>query len=155
MKNITTVILSQQPWLLVVGVGRYNIGYMQMKDRIARRMAELGITQESLAEKTGISQTAIHKILTGGGTRKMVDIARALSCTPEYLQLGSMTGSAGSSDDPLVTASVRRVPIISSVQAGDWCDAEDPYPVGQGEGSVLVEADKVSASAFAVRCEGP
>lgn len=50
-------------------------------------MALLGIKQEELAKRSGVSQVTIHKILTGKTreTRKLAAIARALETTVDQL----------------------------------------------------------------------
>lgn len=47
-----------------------------------------------------------------------------------------------------------RVPLISWVQAGDWCEAADPYPVGAAE-EWLSWSSSHSARAFCLRVKGP
>lgn len=69
-------------------MARHNIGYMEMRDRIRQRMRELKINQPQLAEMVGLSQPGIQKILAGGGTRKIVALADALECSPEWLENG-------------------------------------------------------------------
>lgn len=124
------------------------------------------LNQAEFAAAHDLNASYLSQLLSGHrsfGERAATNMEKKIGLKPGTLsrppssdaQESELSQPSVASGDPLVTASVRRVPIISSVQAGDWCDAEDPYPVGQGEGSVLVEADKVSASAFAVRCEGP
>lgn len=75
----------------------HNIGYMQMKDRIRQRMRELDINQPQLAEMVGLSQPGIQKILAGGGTRKIVALADALECSPEWLENGARKDAPGPS----------------------------------------------------------
>lgn len=59
-------------------------------DRILLRMRQLGLTQEDLAKRVGISQTAIHKLVTGKTrrTRYLLPLAEALECRPQWLLSG-------------------------------------------------------------------
>lgn len=63
-----------------------------MSDRIRQRMEALRMTQSALAEKAGLSQVAMHKILNGGRTRHIVAIAAALECSAEWLEAGVEAG---------------------------------------------------------------
>lgn len=52
-----------------------------------------GYTQAELAEKVGVTNTHISHLETGDGTMSLdslVDIASALSTTPDYLLFGNM-----------------------------------------------------------------
>lgn len=62
-------------------------------ERLVAAMSAAGISQGQLAEKVGISQPAIQKMTSGKttGSRKMVELARALEVSPEWLSSG--TGS--------------------------------------------------------------
>lgn len=56
-------------------------------------MDELGLSQRELAERAGLSTVAVHKLVSGKAesSRKLVEIAEVLGCTPEWLQKGFMT----------------------------------------------------------------
>lgn len=58
--------------------------------RLKVAMAERGMTQSSLAEKVGISQTAIQKLATGKAknTAFLLPISKALEVRPEWLSMG-------------------------------------------------------------------
>lgn len=63
---------------------------MEMKDRIKDRMQALGFSQDDLALRVGVSQTAIYKVLNGL-TRKprfIGEIASALGVSVEWLLKG-------------------------------------------------------------------
>lgn len=49
---------------------------------------------------------------------------------------------------------IRAVPLVSCVQAGDWCEASDPFPPGAGEDYISVEASIVSSRGYALRVHG-
>jgi len=62
-----------------------------MGDRIAERLRELGRTQKWLAGEVGIQQPSINAIVRGKegqSTKYVVEIAKALGVTPEWLKAG-------------------------------------------------------------------
>lgn len=63
-------------------------------DRISSRLAELRLTQTRLAERSGVSQGTIAKLISGRNrsSTNLHKIARALETTPAYL--------TGETDDP-------------------------------------------------------
>jgi transcriptional regulator with XRE-family HTH domain len=65
----------------------YRLVVMALSDRIKERMQSLNLTQDELAQRVGISQTAIHKLLSGKSqrTRYLNELANALGCAPEWL----------------------------------------------------------------------
>jgi transcriptional regulator with XRE-family HTH domain len=62
--------------------------------RIKARMADLDLSQSELARRVGVSQSAIHKLVSGNayGSTHLHRIARELGTTPAYL--------TGEIDDP-------------------------------------------------------
>lgn len=61
-----------------------------LAERIQSRMDELGLGQEALAKKAGISQTAVFKLVSGKTlqTRKIAELAKALNVSIEWLATG-------------------------------------------------------------------
>ena len=60
-------------------------------DRIRKRRVELGWTQDQLAEKAGISKSFLSDLENGKrsvGADKLLDIARALGVSLDYLMTG-------------------------------------------------------------------
>lgn len=59
-------------------------------DRVNKRMAELGLTQQSLAERAGMSQAAVYKIASGKTkeTKKITQLALALDVDLHWLATG-------------------------------------------------------------------
>lgn len=57
------------------------------------------------------------------------------------------------SEDALELPKRRRAPIISYVQAGNWCELVDAYPVGTGEDTIEIDA-KWSPNTFVLRVRG-
>lgn len=70
-------------------------------ERLNAAMNMASLSQAQLAERVGISQPAVQKMASGKttGSRKMVEIARALNVRPEWLSAG--IGSMKVSDDAL------------------------------------------------------
>ena len=60
-----------------------------VSDRIRAKMAELSLSYGELAQKTGLSKSAVHRYATGGTdkvpTEALEKLARALGVTPAYL----------------------------------------------------------------------
>ena len=100
------------------------------------QLRKLGMTQKLLAEKAGISQVMVHKLLSGKSqsTAKILEISKALKCDPEWLLYGKHS-KAGSSESNVTEGPDIRgyVPLISWVQAGSWHEAEDHFEPGDAE----------------------
>lgn len=104
-----------------------NIGYMksEMNERIRSRRLQLDMTQAGLAKVLGVSRVSVTKWETGvtkPDGENLHQLAIILSTTPEWLLYG--TGDNPKDDAvlkpiPLVPFAV---PVISSVQAGEWTD---------------------------------
>ena len=62
-----------------------------LAERLIAAMTAAGLSQGQLAERVGLSQPAIQKMTSGktNGSRKMVELSRALSVRPEWLSAGS------------------------------------------------------------------
>ncbi|BCQ40928.1 peptidase S24 [Erwinia rhapontici] len=127
----------------------------------------LGLSQESVAEKLGMSQSAVAQILAGKNAlnlKRAVELARLLDVKVE-----EFSPSLAEEARNLSYANARYVepyrpgnkyPVISSVQAGAWAEACEPYTLKdidlwleseahiQGEGFWLkVEGDSMTAPA--------
>lgn len=122
-------------------------------------------TQAGLAEHCGVSPQAVFKwIKTGQIGRDNAAMAadylqvsfnwlltgRASGITPvRSTVLGSNVEEAG----PIYETGPRKAPIISWVQAGEWCEAVDPYALGDGEAWREVPRG-TGARAFWLRVKG-
>ncbi|MEO5367370.1 MAG: helix-turn-helix domain-containing protein [Magnetococcus sp. WYHC-3] len=103
--------------------------------RIAREHA--GLTQKELADRVGISQTAVHKLECGRSrsSRRTVTIALTSGVNPVWLETGhgdmlatpsgAMEATAAGhliGEDPgaFMSTPAARVPLIRWSEAGDW-----------------------------------
>lgn len=61
-----------------------------LADRVWQRMRQLGLSQDDVAERAGMSQPAVSKICKGQSkrTRFLLELAAALECRPEWLKDG-------------------------------------------------------------------
>lgn len=95
-------------------------------ERLNAAMSAADISQGQLADKVGISQPAIQKMTSGktSGSRKMVELAHALSVRPEWLSSGvgemRIDGNVQSAAQPVSeTIDVFRVDVLDlKVSAG-------------------------------------
>jgi len=70
---------------------------MSVGERIKARRSELGWTQESLAQKAGISKSFLSELENGKrrvSADNLLEIARTLSVSLDYLMTGTTTESA-------------------------------------------------------------
>ncbi len=132
-----------------------NIG----KHIIAARTAR-GWSQGDLAAKAGVSQGTIGHLESGRNqsSTKLPQIASALGLKVEELISGETEKRAPNEEtrfSNVVPAPVglRRIPLISSVQAGMMTEAVDPFPPGGAFEYLLTDLD-VSEHAFALELEG-
>lgn len=63
---------------------------MNIAKRMKLRMSELGLTQEGVAHRAGLSQGMIYKLLSekAKGTSKLVQLSEALECDVGWLATG-------------------------------------------------------------------
>ncbi|BEO56815.1 repressor [Serratia marcescens] len=121
---------------------------MSFAARFKARRLELGKTQTQVAEEAGVSQQSIESIESGRTkkSRNLVQLARVLGCSPEWLLNG---------EDiiPLADINVRKVPILSYIQAGALTEAS---PISQFDGDMeyLITELDLSTAAFALRIRG-
>lgn len=100
---------------------------MNIAQRIKELRTHLDLTQYELAELTGSSQTSIQKIERGDtkNPRNIEALARALKCTPEYLQFGITDNKDTNSNVSPGPAIKATAPLISWVQAGAWSEISE------------------------------
>lgn len=106
---------------------------MSIADRVKIQRTHLGLTQTELANRIGISQQSLQKIEDGrtSNPRKLLALAKALECTPEWLQFGIENGREASNVEAApFHAPSKKLPVISQVQAGAWSEAIDYRSLG-------------------------
>lgn len=129
-------------------------------NRVAKRMHELGLSGGELARRSGVPQPTIHRILSGTSASPRQEnverIAKVLGVTTEWLWKGE-----GSNPPPLgPMANVEPgpkvrgfVPLISWVQAGAWCEMQEPFELEDAE-TWLPCVISHSSTTFALRVRG-
>jgi transcriptional regulator with XRE-family HTH domain len=76
-------------------------------ERIKRRRADLGLTQDQLAQKAGISKSFLSDLENGKrsiGAETLLDVGRAMSVSLDFLMTGE--GSEDRRDDKEIPASL-------------------------------------------------
>jgi SOS-response transcriptional repressor LexA len=123
-------------------------------ERVRNRRKELGLSQIELAKKAGLSQTTISDIERGrnDGSRDIVDLARALQCSPEHLVNGAPIDSNINLGLKLYPDR-RGYPIISAIQAGNWREIVDSFPRG-GADEYIMASNTYGKHTFALRITG-
>lgn len=124
----------------------------------ARKSAKL--TQKELASKVGMSQSALAEAeKTGQGSQYLAQLARALGVQSIWLATGKgpreqSTGATAFDANAVITPmGTRRVPLISSIQAGLWSEIVDNFAPGDAEEWLLTDV-KCSQSSFALTIKG-
>lgn len=118
--------------------------------RIKERRKALKMSQVSLAKAAGCSQTTISDLERGRNedSKELKDIAKALGVTVEYLADASPPSFFAIDNRTAV-----RIPIISSIAAGQMCESPDLYHPGDADEWVQTFA-KVSSRSYALRVHG-
>lgn len=130
---------------------------MSLAERVKQRRKLLGLSQASLAELVGVAQQSIFKIESGVTTkpRNIIPLASSLECSPSWLLTGkglSNPDQGLTSSENLVIPLLKRVPLISNVQAGDWQNVQ--LNLAEEEFEWQFTPAKVSDDAFALRVTG-
>ena len=114
---------------------------MDTKSVIRTRRKLLGLTEQQLADKVGVSRGSIQMWERGDTAPKRANqqaVADALGITVAEL-MGLQTSasvvriSGPKADAVEAMASMGAVPLISWVQAGSWSDVADPFQPGDAD----------------------
>jgi len=99
---------------------------MNIGERVKAKRLELGLSQEELAVRSKTTQQSIVNVETGKtkSPRNLLDLAKALNVSPEYLKDG---GDAGNVSYIGGRDSKGQYPLVSWVSAGCWLEAIEPY----------------------------
>jgi len=109
-------------------------------------------TQAKLAQKSGVGQSSISRILradTQATAETIEAIARAFGITTSHL----MSPGLGTTNVTPAAIGLRQIPLISCVQAGMWTEIADAYTPGDGADWLLTDLE-LSANAFALEIKG-
>ncbi|PPC64167.1 LexA family transcriptional repressor [Pantoea sp. ICBG 1758] len=118
--------------------------------RIRFRRRQLKLTQKDVAEYLGISASAVtqwERDVTVPSGENLLRLSQVLSCSPEWIVSG---GGEIESSAKAVISSVRVVPLLSWVQAGNWTEAM----AKQSQSEWVKTSAKISEDAFALRVKG-
>ncbi len=135
---------------------------MSFAERVRQRRKDLDLSQAELAERIGLAQQSINKIETGVTLkpRNIVQLAEALECDPTWLLTGKSAQSdsiKGSGDalpsNTISPYSLKRIPIISQVQAGAW-GGVDPQSSLDDDVEWQITTMNVGDDAFAMKVTG-
>lgn len=107
-----------------------------------------------LAREVDTDSAYLYQILSEKTRKRMGDDLAQRIEARFGLPTGWMDQLHGDESPPV--PSPRTIPIISAVQAGAWGPADDPYPVGFGDGEIPVEflPMPVGPAAFGLRVKG-
>ncbi|PKF60640.1 XRE family transcriptional regulator [Psychromonas sp. psych-6C06] len=103
---------------------------MDISKRIKDRRKDIGLSQEELAERVGVSQNAIHKLEDGTTKkpRKIFELAKVLKCDPEWL----LNGIAPKHSESNLITPINKLsglyPLIDWVQAGNFTAIAEIHP---------------------------
>lgn len=114
---------------------------------------ERGLTRDDIARYVGISVTAVgnwERDETDLSAENLIKIAKLLRTSPDYILFGKNHVAESSAT---YRTDIQKVPLISSVQAGNWREAVDTFAPGDAEEWIETDA-KVSPQAFALRVTG-
>lgn len=128
-----------------------------LADRLKLARETKGLSQQQLADRVGVSQSTIGNLEAGTrqSARKLPQIADALGVNALWLSEGR--GPMALTTDAInvrpVEIGLRKIPLISSVQAGLMTEALEPFPAGSAFEYLLTDLP-LSEHAFALEIEG-
>lgn len=134
---------------------------MNYGERLCYARKQEGLTQDQLSERSGVKQGTISKIERGDQDSSTYDLnlAQALDINPWWLK----TGKGPMREEHIVDFvsayrdDVRKVPVISYVEAGNWKAIVDSYAKGAGFDSLSIDAvlaQSLGRYAFALEVHG-
>lgn len=131
-----------------------------LPERITHARTQAGLSKAHIARAVGVSSPTVTdwesgkiKTIEAGNLLKL---AQVLNVDAQWLQTGKESRKEPSynlADDAMELPKRKRAPIISYVQAGNWCELVDAYPVGTGEDTIEVDA-RWSDNTFVLRVRG-
>lgn len=99
---------------------------MNIGDRVKAKRLEMGLSQDELATRSKTTQQSIVNVEIGKtkSPRNLLDLAKALNVSPEYLKDGVEAGNVSYVG---IKESKGQYPLVSWVSAGCWLEAVEPY----------------------------
>ena len=131
---------------------------MGISERIKERMTTLGIKQAEIVRMIGANKGTVSLWIKGDTVPSgeyLIKLAKCLGVTPDWLQTGKESRALDTSlpSDALPMPARRLAPVISYVQAGNWAELVDAYPMGEGFEHIDIDA-KWSANSFVLKVRG-
>lgn len=139
-----------------------NIDGMEFKERLRQGIIKAAIKQTDLARALGVSVQTVNYWLTGRnkpGRERISLISKILGCSPAWLEFGDeprviFEGTAKKESNVVsFTLSIKQVPLISWVTAGQWAEISDNFHPGDGE-DLIPCSSKCGPRSFALRVKG-
>jgi len=125
-----------------------------MSDRICQRMKALNLRSSNLIKATGASRGTVSQWVNGGtepSAKYLSKLAEVLGVTERWLNEGGLVEESNGNSYPGPDIR-RRVPLLSSVQAGNW---KEMVEGNLDEVTEWIETTaKVSPYAFSLRVTG-
>ncbi|THD42795.1 LexA family transcriptional regulator [Enterobacteriaceae bacterium ML5] len=99
---------------------------MNIGDRVKAKRLEMGLSQDELATRSKTTQQSIVNVEIGKtkSPRNLLDLAKALNVSPEYLKDGVEAGNVSYVG---IKENKGQYPLVSWVSAGCWLEAVEPY----------------------------
>lgn len=130
-----------------------------LQDRIAEVMAAAGLTVGELADIAGVTSSAATQWKDGPTKTLKAAPAARLSAKTGFRALWLSSGE-GPKMDPAGVANtepapmgVRKIPVISAIQAGMWAEIVDQFQPGDADDWLMTDLE-LSSSAFALTIRG-
>jgi SOS-response transcriptional repressor LexA len=132
---------------------------MTIGARIRERRKSLGLTMQDVAAVFGISRSAVSEWESdraSPGIDKLPALARKLQTSVNYLIAGKenhRVSEAKAEYNAVEVSSTDKIPLISWVSAGNWCESPDTFAPGDAE-EWLPLPNKAGPRSFALRIDG-
>lgn len=115
----------------------FSILNMEISDRIRQKMTEHNLKAVNITKATGASKATVSQWLNGvnsPGGKFIVPLTRILNCDSNWLFTGIGSHSLEARESNLSIApiqnNIRKLPVISHVQAGEWTESIDYRTLG-------------------------
>ncbi|CAN8141072.1 putative HTH-type transcriptional regulator for conjugative element pMERPH [uncultured Thiomicrorhabdus sp.] len=145
----------------LVTIKKGNIYYMKtITDRINKILLDSGLNQSEAARYIGTTPQALRKWQSGESTeikgKNLLKLSKLGKTSMEWIQTGQEKAKI---KEPTldynadIISTIKQVPLIDMVAAGNWTDIADPYPIGEAEEWFDCPV-KHGINTFAVRING-